>query len=253
MLILLPPSETKRDGGSDGSTLDLASLSFPELDALRREVEGALNTLAADPSGMAAALKLSAKQQPEVERNRTIRTSATMPAMDRYTGVLYDALDSGELPDAARSFAEQHLAVHSALFGLVGAADQIPAYRLSHDSRVPGLSLKKMWREPIAESLATQHGLIIDMRSEAYAGLGPAPQREGSYFLRVVAEGSDGQKRALNHFNKKGKGEFVRALLVAGNDHADAASLIEWANASAWRVQHGVAGELELEVVNSLV
>lgn len=252
MLILLPPSETKRDGGAEGSALALPDLSFPELTAARRSVSIELRKLSCNLTVMADALKLGPSQQHELVRNRMVRSSPTMPAMDRYTGVLYDALDARSLPPDARSFAAGHLVVHSALLGLIGAADPIPAYRLSHDSRLPTLSLKKAWREPIARALAARDGLILDLRSEAYVGLGAAPVRTGSYYLRVVAEGTDGRKRALNHFNKKGKGEFVRAMMLAGVDHPDADSLLGWASDAGFRLHHGSPGELQLEVVNAL-
>src|SRR5690554_1717626 len=121
------------------------------------------------------------------------------------------------------------------------------------DSRLPDVTLKKVWREPIAAELEDHGGLILDLRSEAYAALGPAPVGGNSYFLRVVAEGADGKKRALNHFNKKGKGEFVRTLLESRIDHADAASLLDWAAEFGIELSPGVAGELELTVANSLV
>ena len=41
MLLLLPPSETKRDGG-EGGALDLGELSHPELDVARAEAMHAL-------------------------------------------------------------------------------------------------------------------------------------------------------------------------------------------------------------------
>jgi cytoplasmic iron level regulating protein YaaA (DUF328/UPF0246 family) len=252
MLILLPPSETKRDGGAAGSSLDLASLGFPELATARRAVTSELRKLSSNLTTMASALKLGAGQKHELLRNRAVRTSPTMPAIDRYTGVLYDALDAVSLPADAQEFAAAHVVVHSALFGLVRASDLVPAYRLSHDSRLPSLSLKKVWREPIGGLLAEYDGLILDLRSEAYVALGPAPAREGSYFLRLVAAGSDGTKRALNHFNKKGKGEFVRSLLLAGIDHPDVDSLLSWAAGAGHALDFGSTGELQLEVANSL-
>jgi len=252
MLILLPPSETKRDGGADGSTLDLSALSFPALHAARRAVGTELRKLSSNLTTMAAALKLGAGLQHELLRNRAVRTSPTMPAIDRYTGVLFDALDAPSLPADARAFAFRHVAVHSALFGLISAADPIPAYRLSHDSRLPSLSLKKVWREPIANVLADHAGLILDLRSEAYVALGPAPAGDSSFFLRVVAEGEDGKKRALNHFNKKGKGEFMRALALAGIDHPDVDSLLRWAAGQGIELVPASAGELELTVENTV-
>jgi cytoplasmic iron level regulating protein YaaA (DUF328/UPF0246 family) len=73
--------------------------------------------------------------------------------------------------------------------------------------------------------------------------MGPAP--EGSVFLRVVTEGGDGRRRALNHFNKKGKGEFVRALIDARLDHDSVESLLEWAGGAGWRLELTRDTELE--------
>jgi hypothetical protein len=247
MLVLLPPSETKRDGG-DGGALDLASLSYPGLTGPRAAALHATSALALDPNAMALALRLGPTQRAELERNRSITQSPVMAALDRYTGVLYDALDAASLAPEARRLARSSVVIHSALFGLLGAGDPIPAYRLSHDSRLPGLKLRSLWAASIGAELDRHNGLILDLRSEAYVALGPVPARPESYFLRVVAAGVDGRKRALNHFNKRGKGEFVRALLQAGRDHADAASLIEWARGSGIRLAHGASGELELEV-----
>ena len=246
MLLLLPPSQTKRDGGADGSALRLDSLGFPKLTPARRTVLGAVKALAADPAAMMAALRLGPKQHGEVARNKGIRRSALLPALDRYTGVLYDALDAGTLSESARRFANDHLVIHSALFGLLRAGDPIPAYRLAHDSRLPELKLAKIWPEPITAALASRSGLVLDLRSEAYVALGPAPV--GSFFLRLVSDGPDGHRRALNHFNKKGKGEFVRAVLDAGTDHADVESLLSWAGETGLRLSRSGPGELELVV-----
>ena len=57
MLILLPPSETKRDGGVAGSALALDALSFPELTSLRTTTVDATVALAADPEAALAALR----------------------------------------------------------------------------------------------------------------------------------------------------------------------------------------------------
>lgn len=244
MHILLPPSETKRDGGAEGSVLDLGALGFRALDPMRRSMLAGVRALSRNRTTAAAALKLGARQLFEIERNRTLRRSPVMAAMDRYTGVLYEALDAASLPASAREFAADRLVIHSALFGLLRAGDPVPAYRLSHDSRLPGHPLGRTWRGAIAAELERMPGLILDLRSEAYAALGPAPER--AVFLRVVTEEAGGPRRALNHFNKKGKGEFTRALLLAGVDHPDVGSLVRWAAGAGIRLEAGGAGELQL-------
>lgn len=244
MLLLLPPSETKRDGGT-GAPLDLAALSFPELTEARRRALAAVAELSSDLDAARRALKLGPSSAAEAQRNLVLATSPTMAAIDRYDGVLYDALDAATLPAAARRFAGRHVAVASALFGVTGALDPLPAYRLSHDSRLPGLTMRRLWA-PLAGALASRRGLVLDLRSEGYAALGPAPA--GSVYLRVVSEGDDGRRRALNHFNKTGKGAFTRAVLLAGIDHPDADSLLAWAAHSGIRLEPGAPGELDLVV-----
>ena len=248
MLILLPPSETKR-GGGDGPPLDLAALSFPELTPARRQTLAAVKAMSRNLAVAATMLRLGPASSAEAARNRVLTTSATMPALDRYDGVLFDELDAASLPEAARRFAGEHLAIGSALFGVTGALDPIPAYRLSHDSRLPGTAtLGRIWRTPLSAALAAVGGLVLDLRSEGYAALGPAPRRADSVYVRVVSADGDGRKRALNHFNKQGKGALTRRLLLAGIDHPDVASVLAWAAASGVRLEPGAAGELDLVV-----
>lgn len=248
MRVILPPSETKRDGGDAERVLDLAALSFPQLTAHRRATLAALRRLSRNVAQSTTALGLSAGQRFEIDRNRAITGSPTMPAIERFTGVLFDGLEVGSLPGPARAWIGDHVVIHSALFGLIGADDPIPAYRLSHDSKLPELPLRRHWAADVSRVLEAETGLILDLRSESYANLGPLPPGENRWFLRVVSEGADGRKRALNHFNKKGKGEFVRALAVDGVEHRDVAALLAWAAAAGILLEPGRPGELELTV-----
>jgi cytoplasmic iron level regulating protein YaaA (DUF328/UPF0246 family) len=246
VLILLPPSETKRDGGTDGSSLDLAALSFPTLTPARRSAIAGLRKISTSVAASTRALGLGPTQRFEIDRNRALSTSATMPAIERYTGVLFDALDVETLSPGARRYAAAHVAVHSALFGLLRGDDPIPAYRFSHDTRIPGSSLARIWREANAAVLESEPGFVLDLRSEAYVHLGPTSGR--ALFLRVVSDDGTGQRRALNHFNKHGKGELVRAIAESGRDFESASELVEWARGAGISLAPGAQGELDLVV-----
>ena len=248
MLVLLPPSETKRDGGTSDSTLDLRALSFPELNRQRRQALAGVRRVSKSVASATHALGLGPTQHFEIARNRALGSSPLLPAIDRYTGVLYDGLGATELDAGARGFVERSVIIHSALFGLIRASDPIPAYRFSHDSRVPDLPLRRLWRDSISAALARQDGLILDLRSEIYAELGPAPSRESSVFVRVVTRDAGGTKRALNHFNKKGKGEFVHKLATVGRDFASVDELLEWSRGVGIVLEPVAAGELDLVV-----
>jgi cytoplasmic iron level regulating protein YaaA (DUF328/UPF0246 family) len=246
VLLLLPPSETKRDGGAVGSSLDLTRLSFPELTRARRGALAGLRAISRSVAASTAALSLGPTQRFEIDRNRAVGSSPTLPAIERYTGVLYDAIEVESLDAAARSFIDGYVVIHSALFGLVGANDPLPAYRFSHDTRIPGTSLARLWRDANAAVLAAQSGLVLDLRSESYVHLGPAG--DGSYFLRAVTEDGEGVRRALNHFNKHGKGELIRRLAQTGREVESIDELLAWARSARVRLDRGAPGELDLVV-----
>lgn len=236
MIVLLPPSETKRAGG-DGPPLQLAALSTPALSPVRAELVDDLTDLAADPQASRRALGISAAQDSEIQRNAELCTAATLPAIQRYTGVLYDALDFPSLSGRERARAEQRLAVGSALFGLLRAGDRIPAYRLSATSKLPGRpTLAARWRpvlEPALADLADQE-LVVDLRSGAYAGLG---RLAGAVRVDVVCEHPDGERTVVTHFNKAHKGRLARVLATSRSEPDDAASVAAIARRSGMHVE----------------
>ena len=224
MIVLLPPSETKRVGG-DGAPLSIESLSSPTLNPLRADLVDKLVTLAADIDASRRALGLSAGQTAEIERNAVLRTSPTMPAIQRYTGVLYDALDIESLSTAMASRARSRLAVGSALFGLVRADDMIPAYRLSASAKLPaGGTLAARWRpllDPVLAEIADTD-LVVDLRSGSYAALGRLPD---AVDVDVVSEDAAGKRTVVSHFNKAHKGRLARVLATSRAEPDDAAKV----------------------------
>lgn len=213
MLVLLPPSEGKADGG-DGPPLDLAELSFPELTPVRARLVEAVQHLARhEPAALRRALGLTERQDGEVDRDAALTTSATLPALRRYTGVVYDNLGYDTLPAAARRRADRTLVVASALFGLLRPADRIPAYRLSGSTVLPGLGgLAPLWRPAVEPVLAAARGPVVDLRSGAYAALARVP---GAVQVRVLRE-SGGRRTVVSHDNKWTKGRLARALCEHG-------------------------------------
>lgn len=245
MLVLLPPSETKRAGG-DGGRLDLAALSFPELTDVRSGLIDALVGLAGDVPACRAALELSPKQDDEIARNAALRTSPTQPAIERYTGVLYDALAVGTLTRAQRRRADARLAVGSALFGVLRATDPIPAYRLSAGSVLPRLpTLRALWRPALEPVVKGIDDLVVDLRSGAYSALAPVP---GAVTVRVETERPDGSRAVVSHFSKAHKGRIARVLATTTAEPADVVRLRALLRRAGERVEHDGGTELTLVV-----
>lgn len=210
VLVILPPSETKSDGGR-GAPLDLESLSFGELNPIRKQLADAIVELAGDLDASREALGLGRTQMSEVDRNADLWQSPTRPAIERYTGVLYDALDHASLTRAGKTKAADRLAIGSALFGVVRAVDRIPAYRLSSGSSLPGLpTLASMWKPDLSKSLDAVDDFVVDLRSGGYAQLGPV---SGGVTATVMTEAADGTRKVVSHFNKHYKGLMARELV----------------------------------------
>jgi cytoplasmic iron level regulating protein YaaA (DUF328/UPF0246 family) len=214
VLILLPPSEGKTSPAT-GPKLDLAALSFPELTRGRTATLKALIDLCAkDPKSAASILGLGPTQADEVRVNALLRKAACAPAIEVYTGVLFDALDVTSLGKPARRRLQATTVISSALFGLVRPDDLIPAYRLSGDVVLPGIGAPAAhWRGSVSEVINQSSGVIIDLRSQMYAALGPIPAEaaERAVSARILLE-KNGKRSIVSHHNKASKGRLVRAL-----------------------------------------
>jgi cytoplasmic iron level regulating protein YaaA (DUF328/UPF0246 family) len=245
VLVLLPPSETKTSGG-DGGPLDLDELSFPDLNPARRKLADALVSLAGDVPASLDALGLSERQEYEVARNAELWEAPTLPALARYTGVLFDTLDVASMRAAEFDRATRRLAVGSALFGIVRGGDAIPAYRLSAGSPVPGIGgLRRFWRPVLEPALSELDSLVLDMRSGAYASLAGVP---GAVTVRVVSQGKGGKRTAVSHHNKAHKGRLARALATPEREPRTVADVCDVAGEAGLLVEQTAQGSLELVV-----
>jgi cytoplasmic iron level regulating protein YaaA (DUF328/UPF0246 family) len=244
MLFLLPPSETKEVGGSPLSISQVA-LTFGGLNPARDAVYEALRALCERPEEAAKVLKLGKKQLDQIAINLEVQDAPTMPAINRYTGTLYDAIhgrglkgtptEHNQITKEMFERAKDTVLIQSALFGLIPATNLIPNYRLSGTTNLPGISLKDTWtpaHEPIWKRL--ENGPIIDLRSKAYAELAPIPADVEHYWVEVLDSNSG---KALNHFNKKGKGQLINAVLSAKVEPKAIADLKKIAESIGQRIQ----------------
>jgi len=190
-VILLPPSEGKAPGG-DGAGWAAGTMADAVLDRARRHVLRAARAAGATP-----------------------RRAATMPAMARYTGVLYQELAWATLPAAARRRGEAQVRTVSGLWGLVAPADPIPAYRLKMSASLDGLGrLSAWWRPRLSPALAqlTEGRVVWDLLPNEHEAA--VDWTVGAPARRVTVRFLDAAGRPISHWNKLLKGSLVRWLLV---------------------------------------
>ena len=244
VFVLLPPSETKSIGGT-GPPLDVEALQFPELAAARELLINAVTHLCTDLPAARSALAVAASKDAEITATASLRSTPTMPAMLRYTGVLYEALDVPGLAPSARGRAAARLLITSSLFGMVAGDDEVPAYRLSAGSTLPGLpGLPAFWRPQLTAPMAKLDRPVVDLRSAAYAAFAPIAD---AISVRVVTENAAGQRSVVSHFNKATKGLLARALVTSRAEISGIAAVARVARKAGLLVER--TGEKSLEIL----
>ncbi len=233
-LILVPPSEGKAAGGS-GEKWAGGTSRFDRLDRPRRAVMTALRDGLRGDSAKLLGVKGDALEA-AIAADRSVRRSPTMPAIERYTGVLYDALDIATLPAAARRHLGDQVVIFSGLFGALGAFDPVPDYKLKMGATLPGIGrLSTYWRPHIDAALAPEldgrivWDLLPNEHAAAWSGgaSGGGTSRITVKFLDDVERGGSRQLVAVSHWNKLLKGALVRHLLATGLDHPEGLAAFE--------------------------
>lgn len=189
MLIIVPPSETKRPPPDTGPVVALEALPFPELTPIRRRL---IEALIATSSREDAFQRLHVRptKAADIARNTWLLEAPTLEAAALYTGPLHTGLAVADLSLPARDRAEQQVVVVSPLWGAIRLADRIPAYRLHLFANLVGIDrLDHTWRTILPDVLASAAGddaLVLDLRSPEYQQMGmPARMGDRTVTLRV--------------------------------------------------------------------
>jgi hypothetical protein len=164
-VILLPPTEGKAVGGQTDSPWKPDSGSFgTSLGAHRSELMAHLKK---SKGGDQKLLGVSGAHLTRAQdANMHLMNAPSLPAWQRYTGVVWDHLDLPSLSSAQRNSIVKRIYVPSGLAGLVRADDPLPDYRLKMGARLaPFGTLSRWWRDAITDALvkALKGRMLIDL------------------------------------------------------------------------------------------
>lgn len=221
-LILIPPSEGKAVGGT-GEPWVPGTGSFPSLDPFRARVHRSLG--AAMKAELADRHKLlgvkGAALATATATNLAVRTAATLPAIERYTGVLYEALEAASMSARDRSRLNEQVIIFSGLWGLVRPTDPIPDYKLKMGGSLKATGrLASFWKPSIDAAVKpelsdrTVWNLLPNEHDSAWSGASTATAVVSVRFLDEIGTGRDSKLVVVSHWNKLLKGALVRHVLA---------------------------------------
>ena len=144
--------------------------------------------------------------------NSSLVGALTLPAWQRYTGVVWDHLDPSSLPAASR----RRILVVSGLLGLVRADDPVPDYRLKMVANLPPLGkLSTWWRDALTTELRrlARRRVVVDLLPQEHRA---ALDLSGGVVDGVSLTLVDPSGKPGGHFAKAAKGELARAILTDG-------------------------------------
>jgi len=168
MKILLAPSETKMQGGSENFNLN--GLLFSELTATRQKLLHQYINVLQKNNFSELSKMFGLKKESDINyHNRDIVHELTMKTIERYRGVAFDYLNYRELDNSSKEYIDKNVILCSNLFGFLRADDMIPEYRLKQGEAVGELKPEKLYKE---QSYLMEEYLkdddILDLRAGFY-------------------------------------------------------------------------------------
>ncbi len=224
--ILLPPSEGKISGGDDCRNLldivrDRRLNAFREMDLSRRAVINALQASLSQPTDdLSKLFSVKGERLDEaIATNGKLPAGPLMPAINRYSGVMFDFLDYGSMAKAEQAAFDQHAILFSGLWGLLRPTDLIPDYKLKMDASLPGFGKVSAFWKPLVSAMLNpmlDDVVVWDLLPGAHrAAWDGKAGYAARWQVKFVQQGERKGKpvyKTVTHWSKALKGALVRFI-----------------------------------------
>lgn len=231
MKILLAPAETKREGGSS-PLYNKDNFYFKDFENTRDTIVKEYDTFIQNSSLEELSTWFGLKNLKECEKySKSILEKPTMKAIQRYTGVAFDALNYDNLSISQQEYCDENVILFSNLFGPMKSSDLIPDYKYKQGSELLDINVIKLYKENIKSTLDEYLGdEVIDLRAGFYDKFYKPTASTITYkFLK------DG--KVVSHWAKHYRGEIVRELSINNITNFDELMKLEIQNLSLVEIQ----------------
>jgi len=145
--------------------------------------------------------------------------SAASPSLLSFRGLAFEYMAPGVFTQGQYSYLEKHLAILSALYGMLRPFDAMSFARLEmrQSLKVDGASLREFWAMRLAKGIEAQTGTVLDLASKEYSEVATSRLSGRVRVVKAVfADRVGGRLIEKGAIVKMARGEAVRYL--AEND-----------------------------------
>ena len=169
MKILLAPAETKLPNG-DGQSFCKDNFSFPSIFDARVEVFDQYEKLLESSNEEELSRWFGLKNINDVKKySQSLKNKPTMKAIQRYTGVAFEALNYSILKKEQQQYIDNNVLLFSNLFGVVKAKDLIPDYKYKQGAKLPHIDIERFYKKNLKNTLDNYlEDEIVDLRAGYY-------------------------------------------------------------------------------------
>lgn len=155
-------------------------------------------------------LKCSGKRYEQgIELNTNIMWWEKLPAIERYSGVMYNAINYEGMSALWKTYFQEHFLILSGMYGIVTPQDLIGNYKLPIETNW----LYKFWGDIVTSTLnELQADVIVDFLPGAYKKMIQWDKIKSTIVQIDFFQKKDGELKKLTHGVKKVKGEYIHDI-----------------------------------------
>ena len=204
IIYLLPPSEGKNMWWASWNE----SLSF----VFKKPLSIAENASEKD-------LKCKDKRYEQgIDLNKNIANSQLLPAIERYSGVMYNAIDYVWMSKEWKAYFEDTFKILSGMYGILSPLDTIGNYKLPIETK----GLYTFWWEQITEALNDlEADYIVDMLPGSYGKMIHWKNLNATTIRINFLQDTQGELKKITHWVKKVKWAYIKKLCESRVKHLE--------------------------------
>jgi len=161
-----------------------------------------------------------------IELNKNIQSSEIRQAIQRYTGVMYNAIDYVWMDIVEKKYFEDNFFILSGMYGILSPKDSIWNYKLPIETK----GLYAFWWDKITKKINDlQADIVVDFLPNSYKKMIRWDKLHGKVLKIDFFHIKNGERKKVSHWVKKIKGEYIKNLCKNWpTEILDSASISQW-------------------------